>query len=116
MGRPGGPCLETAENLQKIILRVRGQRVSPSVHADTCAARDAVIKAHVGGLRLVELHIPVAVRRYLLAQLLSQTDLSEGRPVRGERPRREGSRACRCTYMSVIKEVNIRKLATISVR
>lgn len=86
-------------------MRVRGQRVPSSVHADTGAARDAVIKPHVGGLRLVELHIPVAVRRYLLAQLLSQTDLSEGRSVRGERPRRKGSRACRCTC-TVIKEVD----------
>lgn len=71
MGRPGGPSLEAAENLQKIVLRVRGQRVPSRVHADAGTARDAVVETHVGGLRLIKLHVPVAVRRYLLAELLS---------------------------------------------
>lgn len=70
MGRPGGPRLEAAENLQQVVLRVRGQRVPPRVHADAGAARDAVVEAYVGGLRLVELHVPVAVRRYLFAEFL----------------------------------------------
>lgn len=71
MGCPGGPRFETAEHLQKVVLRVRGQRVPPRVHADAGTARNAVVEAHVGGLRLVELHVPVAIRRYLLAELLS---------------------------------------------
>lgn len=50
MGRPGGPSLETAENLQEIVLRVRGQRVPSRVHADAGTARDAVVETHVGGL------------------------------------------------------------------
>lgn len=70
MGRPGGPSLETAENFEQIVLRVRGQRVSPRIHADTRTTWDAVVEADVGGLRLVKLHVPVAVRRYLLAELL----------------------------------------------
>lgn len=94
MGRPGGPRLETAQNLQEIVLRVRGQRVSPGVHADARTARDAVVETHVGGLRLVKLHVPVAVRWYLLAELLSQADLSESRAVGRERPCRKGSRTC----------------------
>lgn len=71
MGRPGSPSLEAAENLQKIVLRVRGQRVPSRVHADTGTTWNAVVETHVGGLRLIKLHVPVAVRRYLLAELLS---------------------------------------------
>lgn len=70
MGRPGGPRLEAAEDLQQVVLRVRGQRVPPGVDADAGTAGDAVVEAYVGGLRLVELHVPVAIRRYLLAELL----------------------------------------------
>lgn len=70
MGRPGGPSLETAENFQLIVLRVRGQRVPPCVHADARTTRNVVVEADVGGFRLVKLHVPVAVRRYLLAELL----------------------------------------------
>lgn len=70
MGRPCGPSLETAKNFQKIVLRVRGQCVPSRVHADAGTTWDAVVETHVGGFRLVELHIPVAVRRYLLAEFL----------------------------------------------
>lgn len=94
MGRPGGPRFETAQDFQEIVLRVCGQCVPPRVHADAGTAGDAVVEAHVGGLRLVKLHVPVAVRRYLLTELLSEADLGESRAVRRERPRRESTRTC----------------------
>ena len=71
MGRPSGPGLETTQHLQKIVLRVRGKGVSSRVDADASTARDVVIETHISRLRLVELHVPVAVRWYFLAQLLS---------------------------------------------
>lgn len=95
MGRPSDPRLESAQHLQKIVLRVRGKSVPPRVDADASTARDIVVESHVRGFRLVELHVPVAVRRYLLAELLSQPDLGEGRAVRWEGSRREGSCTCR---------------------
>lgn len=92
MGRPCGPGLETAQHLQKVVLRVRGERVPPRVDTDASTSWDVVVESHVRCLRLVELHVPVAVGWYLLAELLPQADLGEGRPVRRERPGGEGSR------------------------
>ena len=112
MGRPSGPGLETTQHFQKIVLRVRGKSVSSRVDADAGAAWDIVIETHVRRLRLVELHVPIAVRWYFLAQLLSQAHLGESRAVRRKRPGGESSctwrtkarrgvqRQCRPSYLS----------------
>lgn len=92
--RPCGSRLESAEDLQQIVLRVRRQCVPPGVNADARTPWDVVIETHVSCLRLIELHVPIAVGRYLLAELLSQADLSKSGAVGWERFCRE--RSCTC--------------------
>lgn len=92
MGRPSGPRLEAAQHLQQIVLRVRGKGIPPSVYTDARTTWDIVVEPHVRGFRLVELHVPVAVRWNFLAKLLAKTDLSESRAIRWEGPGRESSR------------------------
>lgn len=94
MSGPGGPGLESAEDLEQIVLGVSGQGIAARVNADARAPRDVVVEPDVGRLRLVELHVPVAVGRYLLVQTLAQGHLGERRAVRRERPGRERSATC----------------------
>jgi len=90
---PGRSCAgaESAEHFLEVVLRVGGQGVPPAVDSDGSASRDRVVKLDVGRLRLVELHVPVAVRLDLLGQLLAEGDLSEGGAVRWEAACRECS-------------------------
>lgn len=92
MGRPCGPSLETTHHLQDIVLCVRGQRVSSGIDTDTGPARDIVVKLHVCGFRLVELHVPVAVRWNFFAELLSKAYLGKSSAIRWKRPGGECSR------------------------
>lgn len=92
MGRPCGSGLETTQHFQEIVLRVRRKRVSSRVDTDARSTGNVVVEPHVRGFRLIELHVPVAVRRYLFAQLLSQPYLGECGPVRWERSGWECSR------------------------
>lgn len=77
MGRPCGSGLETTQHFQEIVLRVRRKRVSSRVDADARSTRNIIVEPHVRRFRLIELHVPVAVRRYLFAQLLPQPHLGE---------------------------------------
>lgn len=86
--------IKTAQHLLEVVLGVRGQRIATRVHADRGAARNVVLELDVGRLRLVELHVPVAVRCDLLGQLLAERDLREGGAVRRETARRERATAC----------------------
>lgn len=61
----GSSSLESTEDLQEIILSVSRQRVSPGIDANRRSSGNTVIKPDVSSLRLVELHVPVAVRRNL---------------------------------------------------
>lgn len=93
-----GTCLariESAQDLFEVILRVRRQGVAARVHTYRGAPGDAVIELDVRRLRLVELHVPVAVRWDLLRQPLAERDLREGGTVRWEASRRE--RSCTCS-------------------
>lgn len=87
------PGVESAQHLLKMVLRVRGQCVPPGVNSDRSPPRYSVVELNVGRFRLVELHVPVAVRGDFLRQPLAQGDLREGGPIRGETPGRE----CSCT-------------------
>lgn len=92
------PGVESAQHLLKVVLRVRGQRIPPGVNSDRSPPRDPVVELNVGRFRLVELHVPVAVRGDFLRQPLAQGDLREGGPIRGETPGRE----CSCTSIAVL--------------
>lgn len=100
MGRPCRSGLETAQHLEEIVLRVRRKRVPPRVHTDASPARNIIVEPHVRGFRLVELHVPVAVRRYLFAQLLPQPHLGERGAVGWKRSGWECSR----TWITLDKE------------
>lgn len=95
MRSPGGPSFESAEHFQEVVLRVCWQCVSSCVYTDARTTWYVVVKTNVGGLRLIELHIPVAIRLNLFAEFLSKADLSEGRTIGWERSSREGSCACK---------------------
>lgn len=60
---------------------MRGQGVPPAVDPDGGAPRDGHLELDVGRLRLVELHVPVAVGRDLLLQAVSELHHVEGRAV-----------------------------------
>lgn len=92
MGRPCGPGLETTQYFKEIVLRVRRKRVSSRVDTDARSTRNIIVEPHVRGFRLIELHVPVAVRWYLFAQLLSQPHLGECGSVRWKRSGWECSR------------------------
>lgn len=85
--------IKPAQHLLEMVLRMRGQRVAARVHADRGATRNIVLELDVGRLRLVELHVPVAVRCDLFGQLLAERDLREGGAVRRETARRKGATA-----------------------
>lgn len=71
MRTSGSPSLETTEHLEQVILRVCRQCVSPGVDADACTSWDIVVEFDVGRLRLVELHVPVAVSGNFLVEALA---------------------------------------------
>ena len=68
-----------------------GQGVATGVDANTRPTGYVVVEAHVRRLRLVELHVPIAVGGYLLVKTLAQRDLGERRAVRWEGASRERS-------------------------
>lgn len=72
-----------------MVLGVGGQRVATSVDSDGSASRYGVVKLDVRRLRLIELHVPIAVGLYLLGQFLAQRDLAKGGAVWWETARRE---------------------------
>lgn len=119
MGRPCRSGLETAQHLEEIVLRVRRKRVPPRVHTDARPARNIIVEPHVRGFRLVELHVPVAVRRYLFAQLLPQPHLGERGAVGWKRSGWECSRTwitldrvsivCSPCFKSVFRGIVFRK-------
>lgn len=119
MGRPCRSGLETAQHLEEIVLRVRRKRVPPRVHTDASPARNIIVEPHVRGFRLVELHVPVAVRRYLFAQLLPQPHLGERGAVGWKRSGWECSRTwitldrvsivCSPCFKSVFRGIVFRK-------
>jgi len=87
-----GPDLtgrETVEQLQHLVLGVRGQRVPPAVHGDTGASREVVVEPDVRGPRMIELNVPVAERGDLAVRFVAQRDLRERRAVGRRGPRRE---------------------------
>lgn len=85
MSTAGCACLETAEHLEYVVLRVGRQSVSTRVNGYAGPSRYAVIESHVGGLGLVVLHIPEAVWWYFPAESLAEYHLSECRAVRWKR-------------------------------
>ncbi len=85
-GRASGPALVTADDVQHVVVGVRGQGVASSVESETGATRQTEFEPDIGGFRMIKLHVPVTVGRYDIGSLVSQSDLGEGRPVRWETP------------------------------
>lgn len=90
----GLPSLEPTEHLQDVVLCVSRQSVAPDVHSDAGTSRYAVVKLDVRRLRLVELHVPVTVRRDFVVQLLAEYYLRKRCSIRREGPRRLFASCC----------------------
>lgn len=88
------PGIEPAEHLLEVVLGVRGEGIPPRIDPDGGSPRDTVVELDVRRFRLVELHIPVAVRGDFLRESLAEGDLREGGTVRWETSCRERSRTC----------------------
>lgn len=76
-----------------MILRMCGQGISSAIDPDAGTTWDVVIELDVGRFGLIELHIPVTVRRDLLGEPLAERDLREGGSVRREGLGRERPRS-----------------------
>lgn len=87
----GSACAgtEATEHLLEVVLGVGGQRVATSVDSDGSTSRYGVVKLDISRLRLIELHVPIAIGLYLLGQFLAQRDLAKGGAVWWETARRE---------------------------
>lgn len=64
-----------------MVLGVGGQRVATSVDSNGSTSRYGVVKLDIGRLRLIELHVPIAIGLYLLGQFLAQRNLAKGGAV-----------------------------------
>lgn len=67
---------------------MRGQCVPAPVHGNAGASREVVVEPDVGGPRMIELHIPVAERRYFPVYFVAERYLRKCCAVRWCRPHR----------------------------
>lgn len=88
------PGLEAVEQLQNLVLGVRGQRVPSAVHGYARASREVITEPDVGGSRLVKLDVPIAKSRYLTFGLFTERDRRESRAIWWCRPDREQFGPC----------------------
>ena len=77
----------TADQVEYVVVSVGGQGVASGVKRQTGATRNAQFKAHVRSLRMVKLHVPVAVGGNDAVGTFAHRHLSEGCAVRWETPR-----------------------------
>lgn len=98
---PRLPGVESAEHLLEVVLRVGRQGIPPGVDADRGTPRDPVVELDVRRFRLVELHVPVAVRGNFLRQPLAEGDLREGGAIGWETSCWECSCTC-CSFLGFI--------------
>lgn len=91
-----GACAgtETAKHLLEVVLRVSGQRIASPVDTNGSTSRYGVVKLNIRRFRLIELHVPIAVRLYLLSQFLTQCDLAKSGAIGWKTACRE----CASTY------------------
>lgn len=100
-----GACAgrEPAEHLLEVILCVRGQRIASPIDTNGSTTRYGIIEFNICRFRLIELHVPIAIRLYLLRQFLTQCDLAKGGAIGWETARRECASAYRASEQVLVK-------------
>jgi len=83
---PGLSRLEAIEQLQYLVLGVRGQCVPSPVHGNAGASREVIVEPYVGSPRMIELDIPVAECRYFSVDFVAQRYLRKSGAVGRCRP------------------------------
>lgn len=104
--------IKSAQNFFEVILCVRWQCISSGINTDRCTTWYVIVEFDVGRFRLIKLHIPIAVRRYLLRQLLSKCNLWKSGSVWWKTARWK----CSCTWIESIIEKPEREKKVLAIQ
>lgn len=108
--------LVAANDVQHVVMGVRGQGVAPSIQSERRATRQTQFELDVSRLGQVILHVPVAVSRYDVRSLLAQRHMAERRPVGRETPGGKRVGSCRINKTpSLYERGNLIRLRTTRV-